>query len=95
MNWNVLLKNTGKRQKAYVIFSGIEKTSSVCGGSARIAGRRIPVWLLEQAHRLGSDDADLLRAFPALCVDDLANAWAYVHLHQEEIETEIHANETA
>lgn len=32
---------------------GVEATPGVCGGSACIAGTRIPVWLLEQGRRLG------------------------------------------
>src|SRR5262249_37719114 len=31
---------------------GIEKTAGVCGGSARIAGTRIPVWQLVEARNL-------------------------------------------
>ena len=74
---------------------GIESEPSVCTGSATIVRTRIPVWLLEQARRLGTSEADLLRSYPSLRAEDLANAWAYVRSHREEIEREIVENEAA
>jgi uncharacterized protein (DUF433 family) len=76
-------------------FPGIESTQGICGGAARIVRTRIPVWTLEQARRLGTSEADLLNAFPALRAEDLANAWAYVRSHRAEIEQEIRENEEA
>ena len=76
-------------------FPGIESTQGVCGGAARIVRTRIPIWTLEQARRLGTSEADLLHAFPALRAEDLANAWAYVRSHRAEIEQEIRENEEA
>jgi Uncharacterized conserved protein len=76
-------------------FPGIEMTAGVCGGEPRIVRTRIPVWLLEQARRLGTSEADLLRIYPALRAEDLANAWAYVRSHREEIEQQIRENEAA
>jgi len=55
-------------------FPGIEAAPGICGGEARIVRTRIPVWLLVQARRLGTSEADLLRAYPTLTADDLANA---------------------
>ena len=60
---------------------GIEVTPGVSGGEPRIAGTRIPVWILEQARRLGTSEADLLRSYPVLRAEDLANAWAYARAH--------------
>lgn len=74
-------------------FPGIESRDGVMGGSACITRTRIPVWLLEQARRLGTSEADLLRNYPALMAHDLANAWAYVRSHREEIEQEITGQE--
>ena len=54
---------------------------------------RIPVWLLVQARKLGSTEADLLRAYPALRAEDLTNAWAYFYGHKQEIEQQIGENE--
>lgn len=74
-------------------FEGIEKTEGVCGGSARVRETRIPVWSLENARRQGVSEAELLQNYPSLTAQDLANAWAYVHSHPEEIEQEITENE--
>jgi len=76
-------------------FPGIESTPDVCGGAAVIARTRIPVWVLEQARREGASDADLLRSYPTLRAEDLANARAYTRAHLEEIEHEIRENESA
>lgn len=75
--------------------SEIENNPNVCGGEPCIVGTRIPVWLLEQARRLGTSDADLIRAYPTLRAEDLANAWAYVRSHRDEIEHQIGENEAA
>jgi len=74
-------------------FEGIEKTEGVCGGSARIRQTRIPVWSLENARRIGVTEVELLQNFSSLTAQDLANAWAYVISHSEEIEREIAKNE--
>jgi uncharacterized protein (DUF433 family) len=74
-------------------FPGIESNPNVCGGEPCIVRTRIPVWLLEQARRLGTSEADLLRAYPTLRAEDLANAWAYVRSHRAEIEQQIREND--
>ena len=76
-------------------FPGVESNPNVCGGEPCIVRTRIPVWLLEQARRLGTSEADLLRAYPSLRAEDLANAWAYVRSHRAEIEQQIRENEEA
>ncbi len=76
-------------------FPGIESRPGVCGGEPCIVRTRIPVWLLVQARRLGTNEADLLRAYPTLRAEDLANAWAYYRAHPEEIERQIRENEAA
>src|SRR5688572_1531319 len=65
---------------------GVESNPQVCGGEACIVRTRIPVWLLEQARRLGSSEADLLAAYPTLRAADLVNAWAFVHNNRESID---------
>ncbi|MFQ5744828.1 MAG: DUF433 domain-containing protein [Acidobacteriota bacterium] len=77
------------------MFAGIESTPDVCGGEPCIVRRRISVWVLVQAQRLGTSEAELLRSYPPLRAEDLANAWAYTRAHREEIEQQIDANETA
>ena len=74
-------------------FPGIESNPQVCGGAACVVRTRIPVWVLENARRLGTSEADLLRDYPTLTAQDLANAWAYVRSHREEIEQAITENE--
>ncbi len=77
------------------VFPGIEKTTGVCGGSACIAGTRIPVWGIEEARRLGATEAGLLTSYPPLRAEDLANAWAYVEAHRQEIDRDIRENREA
>ncbi len=76
-------------------FPGIETSEDVCGGEPCIVRTRIPVWVLEQARRLGTGEATLLRAYPTLRAEDLANAWAYVRSHGSEIEEQIREHEAA
>ena len=76
-------------------FPGIEHTAGVQGGTACVVRTRIPVWVLQQARQLGSTDADLLRAYPSLRADDLANAWAYARSHASEIARVIAENDEA
>ena len=76
-------------------FPGIDTVAGVCGGEACIVRTRIPVWVLEQARRLGASEADLLRSYPTLCAEDLANAWAYVRSRRQEIDEQIREHEAA
>ena len=76
-------------------FPGIESIPQVSGGEPCLVPTRIPVWLLVQARRLGASEADLLRAYPTLRAQDLANAWAYYRMHKDEIELQILDNEEA
>ncbi|MBA4379478.1 MAG: hypothetical protein C0393_02120 [Anaerolinea sp.] len=76
-------------------FPSIETNPQVCGGEPCIVRTRIPVWVLVQARRLGTSEADLLRAYPTLRAEDLANAWAYARSHRKEIDAQIRANEAA
>jgi uncharacterized protein (DUF433 family) len=74
-------------------FPGIDTLPGVCGGEATIVRTRIPVWLLEQALRLGATEAGLLQSYPALHAEDLAHAWAYVRAHRDEIDRQIREHE--
>lgn len=76
-------------------FPGIESNPAVCGGEYCIVRTRIPVWLLVQARNFGKSEAELLRAYPTLRAEDLANAWAFARLHKDEIEGQIRENEEA
>ena len=76
-------------------FPGIDSSPDVCGGEPCIVRTRIPVWLLVQARRLGTSESDLLRAYPTLRAEDLANAWVYYRAHRREIDKQIRQNEQA
>ncbi|KFD41703.1 hypothetical protein DK28_0206405 [Peptococcaceae bacterium SCADC1_2_3] len=76
-------------------FPGIESKPDVCSGEPCIVRTRIPVWVLVQSRRLGISEADLLRSYPTLRAEDLANAWAYYRTHRDEIQQQIRENEEA
>jgi uncharacterized protein (DUF433 family) len=76
-------------------FPGVETSPAVAGGEACLVRTRIPVWVLVQARKLGSSEADILRAYPTLRAEDLINAWAYYDAHKAEIEAQIAENEAA
>lgn len=73
--------------------STIVRSPGVCGGSARIIRTRIPIWVLEQFRRLGTSEADILKAYPSLRAVDLVEAWRYADTHVEEMDREIRENE--
>jgi uncharacterized protein (DUF433 family) len=74
-------------------FPGIESIPGVCGGDPVVVRTRIPVWLLEKARREGLREAEILGAYPTLRAEDLANAWAYVRSHRDEIDRQIREND--
>jgi len=76
-------------------FPGIESRPDVCGGDPCVVRTRIPVWTLVQARHLGVTESDLLKAYPALNAEDLAEAWAYYRTHRADIEAQISVNEQA
>jgi len=100
-----ILKRLSRGEKAQLLkrvvqdldddFPGIDSRPGVSGGEPCIVRTRIPVWVLEQARRLGTSEAALLEAYPTLRAEDLANAWAYVRSHGSEIEEQIRENEAA
>jgi len=100
-----LLSSMSRAEKAQVlklvvqdlsgVFPAIERTPGVCGGEPCVVRTRIPVWLLEQARRLGTREAEILRSFPILRAEDLVSAWAYVRANPQEIDQQIRENEEA
>jgi uncharacterized protein (DUF433 family) len=84
-----------KSERKGAEMSGIENTSDVCGGDARIIRTRIPIWVLEQFRRQGASEAEILQNYPKLKAEDLVRTWAYVKSHPEEIESQIRQNEEA
>jgi uncharacterized protein (DUF433 family) len=83
------------KRKLANAFPGVESTPGICGGEPCIVGTRIPVWVLVQARRLGTSEADLLRAYPTLRAADLGTAWDYYRAHPDGIDRQIRANEAA
>ena len=71
----------------------IVRTPGVCGGSARIIRTRIPVWVLEQFRRLGTSEADILKAYTSIRAIDLVASWQYADSHVTEMDREISENE--
>lgn len=76
-------------------YPGIDLLEDVSGGVPCIARTRIPVWTLELGRRLGASEAELLRSYPGLRAADLANAWAYVRSHLDDIDAQIRGNDAA
>ena len=76
-------------------YPGIDSQPGVCGGEPCIVRTRSPIWILVQSTRLGATESDLLKCYPSLRAEDLANAWAYHRAHPDEIEQQIQANENA
>lgn len=71
----------------------IQATPGICGGSPRIAGTRVPVWVIESQRQLGMGIDDFLLDYPFLQDIDIQAAWHYADEHQREIAAEIVANE--
>jgi uncharacterized protein (DUF433 family) len=100
-----LLSGMTQREKAQLLqivardmgdaYPGIDSIPSVCGGEPCIVRTRILVWVLVNARELGTSEANLLRCYPTLRAEDLANAWAYFRSHRQEIELQIRENEAA
>jgi uncharacterized protein (DUF433 family) len=98
-----ILQNLNRAEKAQLLqwiardlgdaFPGIESLPGVCGGDPVVVRTRIPVWLLEKARHEGLSEAAILDAYPTLRAEDLANAWAYVRSHRDEVQAQILAND--
>ncbi|MGA9408654.1 MAG: DUF433 domain-containing protein, partial [Bacteroidota bacterium] len=73
----------------------IQKTSDVSGGEACIRNTRIAVWTIISLIKLGSSDADIIKAYPSLDMVDLQSARFYFDRHTDEIEQSIKQHEEA
>jgi uncharacterized protein (DUF433 family) len=80
---------------ATVLTERIEKTPGICGGDARIAGTRIPVWLLVAYRHDGVTDERLLEFYPSLTLADLSAAWWYFAENRDEVVHTIKEQEEA
>ena len=84
----------------YVPTTGMEphirKTPGVCGGSACVGRRRMPVWSLVESRQIGVSEATLLTDFdPPLTRAELDAAWKYAAAHPDEIAADIRDNDEA
>lgn len=71
----------------------IVRTPGVCGGSARIAGTRIPVWTVAALWRAGATDRQVLEAYPTMSANQLSEARLYLQGHEAEIDQDIREQE--
>ena len=71
------------------VHAGLELTPGVRGGSPRIAGARIPVWVLESYRRLGVPDDESIEMYPPLTPVDFAAAWAFVARFPEIVDRDL------
>jgi len=78
-----------------LVASAIEKTPGFCGGKARVAGTRIPVWLLVLKRLTCQSDESVLADYPTLTQESLDAAWEYYHRHPVEVEQSIWFNDVA
>jgi len=78
-----------------VLINRIEKTHDICGGDARIADSRIPVWLLVGYRLDGVSDERLLELYPTLTFKDLSAAWWYYAQNGLEIDAALQSQEDA
>ena len=80
--------------KEAVAAEPITKTPTVLGGAACVGRRRLAVWMLVEARRLGYSDAELLQRYdPPLTAQELSTAWGYAEQHPEEIDAAIQDNQ--
>jgi uncharacterized protein (DUF433 family) len=79
---------TGASNKSWV-----QKTPNVCGGRACIRKKRITVWGLVNARRLGATEDQILQNIVGLTPEDLLAAWDYYPDHRAEIDQDIRENE--
>jgi len=70
----------------------IVKTKGVCGGKARVAGTRLPVWGIEESRQMGWSVEVLIEQYPALTEESILAAWEYARSHRREIERQIKDN---
>jgi uncharacterized protein (DUF433 family) len=74
---------------------GIEKTPGVNGGDACIASTRIHVWVIEEMHRQGWSEPEMLADFPGLSPVQLKQALAYAKKYPAEIAAALSAHAEA
>lgn len=72
----------------------IERFPDSPQGDAFIRQTGIAVWFIIHRRNQGTTDADLLAEYPDLNAVDLANAWLYAQLHNDDIQAAIQRHTT-
>ncbi|RLG36964.1 MAG: hypothetical protein DRO01_07645 [Thermoproteota archaeon] len=67
----------------------VVKTPGVLGGSARIEGTRIAVWMIVSLIRSGWTVEQILEEYPGLTREQVEEALAYYEEHRDEVDGEI------
>lgn len=71
----------------------IVKTAGICGGRARVAGRRVPVSSIYRWFLRGCAPEDILEKYDGLLLAEIYAAIAYALANREEIAAEIAAED--
>ena len=73
----------------------VVKSPDTCGGRARLAGHRIPVFRVAMAFRAGNSPEEMLAMWPSLNLAEVHAAIAYSLANAAEIGADIAAEERA
>ena len=73
----------------------IVKTPGICGGRARIAGHRIPVFRVAKAFRAGHSPEEMLELWPSLSLAEIHAAIAYALANAAEVDADLAAEDRA
>ena len=77
----------------HVLHPYIESDQSVCGGSPRVAGTRIPVrTIATYVLQYGLSPDELLTYYPHVGLAEIYDALSYYYDHRAEIDAEIAAH---
>ena len=76
-------------------YPNVTRDRSVQGGAAVLRGTRVPVRAIAFYWRAGENEERILRAFPQLTLDTLAEAIRYYEAHRAEIDEELRADAEA
>ena len=71
----------------------IVKTAGICGGRARLAGTRIPVWGIAALVRQGLSNEQIVRRYPRITVRQVVAAKQYADRHWGEIDNDVRENQ--
>jgi len=74
----------------------VVRSSDTCGGRARIAGTRIPVWLVvASVVRDGAAPEEIVEGHPNVTLAQIYDAISYYYDHRREIDADLRAQDEA